>query len=207
MVWAWFRVGSGLVHGRFADGSRVVLASLACSCARACVCCKSQRKSRFALGLSLVQVGSGLVHWWFAVGSRAVLASLLCRFASACPCCESRRKSWFANYLGLVQGWLKVGSLVVRGWFLRICAAVLRARAFDTAHEENRGSLVVPSWFMRCSRVVHAVVQAGFIVGSLVRCWFLCSGPLFSLSFSDCLAEGCNIGFQLLRPGRVLLRY
>ncbi len=113
VVQQWFglrSVGSKLVRGWFADGSRVVLASLPCNCASACVCCKPRRKSWFTSGFGLVQVGSGFVRWCLAVGS--------CE--SALQFCECLRFSQFAKKTvvhPLVHCWFRLGSLLVHWWF------------------------------------------------------------------------------------------
>ena len=145
----------------------------------------------FGLGSGWFGVGSLVVRGWFAGGS----CESALQFRERAPLLQIKRKI-------AVHQWFGLGSGLVRGWVLRICSAALRVHAFVAIHQENRGSLVAPSLF-----------TPGSCCGScLVRCWFAGSllvpllGAAVFADFSDFLAAGCNIGFQVLRPGLVLLR-
>ena len=96
---------------------------------------------------------------------------------------------WF----GLRSGWFAGGS----------CESALQFCECMRLSQFAR-KIVVRWWLLRCSRLVHVVVHAWFVAGSLVRCWFLCSGPLFSLIFPIVLQlVATSVSSAAARPGAV----
>ena len=70
---------------------------------------------------------------------------------------------------------------MVRGWFLRVCAAVLLVPALVVNYEKNRGSPVVWDWFRVGSGLGHRRFAVAFLlvhssfaaVGRVLPSWFL----------------------------------
>ena len=164
MVHLGFGLGSRLVQRWLTGGSRESAQQLR-------ECMRSLQITTKIVVHLWFGLGSGLLQSWFAGGSRMVRGS----FARVCPAdvqcvrvLQITNKIMVHLWFGLRSGWFAGGS----------CESALQFCECMRLSQFAR-KIVVRWWLLRCSRLVHVVVHAWFVAGSLVRSGSFARGRCF----------------------------